>query len=407
MSNRVDTYDDDDEDFDAVPSAGPSKPPRSGPMDVDDDPEDDEDEDEEDDEDEDDEDEDEDEEMERPKKKKRRSKKRSAISRFIDTEAVVDDEDEDLDDEEEGLGPEDRGFFAGDDAEVDDNIVTAGHHRFARRQQEDEDQDLSKIAQDVTERYRRTARKYTGDTSDLPQQFLMPGVNDPFLWQIRVRPGKERDLVFQLLRKSIDLQFSTRPLEIYSAFERDSLPGMIYVEARSQQHVKQAIDGLVGVFPSRGVTLVPIDEMASLLRIKKIETTITPGSWVRIKRGKYAGDLAQVLDVTDNGEEAGLKFIPRIDLTPREENYLNNDKKRKKVGSSNGGGAPGYRPPQRFFNAEEVSKVYKNKVTMKPGSSRKFVFMGDTYNNGFIEKDVKIIGLITENVNPTLDEIAR
>jgi len=206
------------------------------------------------------------------------------------------------------------------------------------------------------------------------------------------------------MRKSLDLQFGSRPLEILSAFWRDSLPGMIYVEARSQAQVSYAISGLVGVFPSRGIVLVPIDEMASLLRIKKSSVTITPGSWVRIRRGKYAGDLAQVLDVTDNGEEAGLKFIPRIDLTPKED--FGDSKKRKK-GASNNNLPLAFRPPQKFFNAEEVSKIYKNKVSHKPGTQRKFVFQGDTYNNGFIEKDIRITGLILENVNPTLDEITR
>lgn len=210
----------------------------------------------------------------------------------------------------------------------------------------------------------------------------------------------------QLTRKALDSQiYGGTKWNINSAFERgESLPGIIYIEAKSQQDVKNAIDGLVGVFLSRGITLVPVDEMASLLRIKRIQTTITPGSWVRIKRGKYAGDLAQVLDVTDNGEEAGLKFIPRIDLTPRED--IQTDKKRKK-GAPTANQSSIFRPPQRFFNAEEVSKVFRGKVTLKPHYSRKFVFAGDTYNNGFIEKDVRITGLITENVNPTLDEIAR
>ena len=97
--------------------------------------------------------------------------------------------------------------------------------------------------------------------------------------------------MFSLMRKAIDLEYSNHPLSILSAFQRDSLPGMIYVEARSAKQVSDAINGLVGVFPSRGITLVPIEEMASLLQIKQQELTVTPGSWVRIKRGKHNGDL--------------------------------------------------------------------------------------------------------------------
>ena len=64
---------------------------------------------------------------------------------------------------------------------------------------------------------------------------------------------------------------------------------MIYVEARSAKQVNEACNGLVGIYPSRGIVLVPIEEMASLLQIKKQDVTITPGSWVRVRRGKYQG----------------------------------------------------------------------------------------------------------------------
>jgi transcription elongation factor SPT5 len=202
------------------------------------------------------------------------------------------------------------------------------------------------------------------------------------------------------MRKSIDLEFSPRPIEILSVFQRDSLPGMIYVEARSSKQVSLACQGLVGVYPSRGVTLVPIEEMASLLLIKKQDIVITPGSWVRIRRGKYIGDLAQVVDVTENGEEVGLKLIPRIDLNPREENVGPDGKKRKKtLGLTTGG----VRPPQRFFNFEEVAKVYKRQSISTRGQT--YVFQNETYRDGFMEKDFKVTAVQLDDVNPTLDEI--
>jgi transcription elongation factor SPT5 len=202
------------------------------------------------------------------------------------------------------------------------------------------------------------------------------------------------------MRKSIDLEFTPRPLEILSVFQRDSLPGMIYVEARSSKQVSQAMQGLVGVYPSRGVTLVPIEEMAALLQIKKQDVTVQPGTWVRIRRGKYAGDLAQIMDVTENGEEVGLKFIPRIDLNPRDEILGPDGKKRKKVGGVMVGSV---RPPQRFFNFEEVAKVYKRQAVSNRGGV--FVFQNDTYRDGFVEKDFRISALQLDDVNPTLDEI--
>ncbi|KAH9993332.1 early transcription elongation factor of RNA pol II, NGN section-domain-containing protein [Russula compacta] len=237
--------------------------------------------------------------------------------------------------------------------------------------------------------------------NEVPQRLLMPSVQDANLWQVRCKPGRERDLVFSLMRKSLDLEFSNHPLQILSAFERDSLPGIIYVEAHSQKQVSEACNGLVGIYPSRGVNLVPIDEMASLLLIKKQETTVNPGNWVRIKRGKYQGDLAQVVDITENGEEVGLKFVPRIDLNPKDEVAIDG-KKRKKTGLAV---STGVRPPQRFFNYEEVIKVYGRKMVSKRNQA--YIFQNDTYKDGFIEKDFKLSAIVTENVNPTLDEITR
>lgn len=214
------------------------------------------------------------------------------------------------------------------------------------------------------------------------------------------QPGRERDIVFSLMRKAIDLEYTARPLSILSAFQRDSLPGMIYVEARSSQQVSQACNGLVGVYPSRGIALVPIDEMASLLQIKKRDSTIVNGNWVRIKRGKYQGDLAQVLEVAGNGEDVALKFVPRIDFSPRDDASLDG-RKRKKTGA----GPASMRPPQSFFNYEEAIKVYGRKAVTKRHTT--YVFQNDTYRHGFIEKDFKISGLMVEGVNPTLDEIAQ
>ena len=97
-----------------------------------------------------------------------------------------------------------------------------------------------------------------------------------------------------------------------------------------------------------------IEEMASLLRIEQLDLTVTPGSCVRIRCSKYQGDLAQVMDITENGEEVGLKFIPRIDLNPKDDAMLDT-KKRKKPGA--GPSSFSMPPPQRLFNSEEVVKV--------------------------------------------------
>ncbi|KAF8957531.1 hypothetical protein BDZ97DRAFT_1906781 [Flammula alnicola] len=362
------------------------------------------DEEEEEEEDEDDDEEDEEDEDEAPGRKgKKRAKhrhKRSGLSRFLDIEAEVSDED-DEDEEEEEYGAD--AFITNAD-DVDDDMTRRNHALLdsSRHFEEEDSRSPEEIAKAVARRHKDRAAPYTGDMNEIPQRLLMPSVHDASLWQVRVKPGRERDIVFSLMRKAIDVEYSARPLNIMSAFQRDSLPGMIYVEARSAKQVQQACIGLVGVYPSRGIQLVPIEEMASLLQIRRQETTLTPGTWVRIRRGKYAGDLAQVVDLTDTGEDVGLRLVPRIDMNPRDDGSLDpSSKKRKKAAL----GAGSVRPPQRLFNFEEIIKVYGRKNVTKRNQA--YVFQNETYKEGFLEKDFKSSALITEDVNPTLDEITQ
>jgi len=310
------------------------------------------------------------------------------------------------------------------------------HQLLDRRRREFDDRDAERIAEEFRERHGRSqAARFKGDQDQVPQRLLMPSVDDPNLWQVRVKvrarfpspslpnarrlklitrvsfvhlhflqAGRERDIIFSIMRKSIDLEYSNSPLEVFSAFQRDSLPGLIYIEARSVAHVEAAIKGLVGVYVSRGINLVPIEEMSSLLKLKKKVVEIIPGSWVRIKRGKYAGDLAQVIDITENGEEVGLRFIPRIDLSPKEENL--DGKKRKKGVVTAASVALAGRPAPKFFSHEEVARAYGSRSVVPRG--KQYVFQGETYTkDGFIEKDFKINGISTEHVDPTLEEITR
>ena len=66
-------------------------------------------------------------------------------------------------------------------------VPRAADHARLNRERELNDQDLQKIAAEYSERYRRTAVRYTGDMSDVPQRLLMPSVHDANLWQVRVK----------------------------------------------------------------------------------------------------------------------------------------------------------------------------------------------------------------------------
>ncbi len=213
--------------------------------------------------------------------------------------------------------------------------------------------------------------------------------------QLTFQTGREKHIIASIFKKCFAQQYTSNPIDIQSVFYRDSLGGLIFIEARQSAAVSQAVSGVIGVYLSTGVRLVPIEEMAPLLRMKKKDIVLTPGMWVRLKRGRYAGDLAQVLDVEQmtNGV-VGIKYIPRIDLTPR-------DKKRDKKGL---GGTN--RPPARLFQYDEVKKIH-GRQSIRQTAQGTYVFENDEYVEGFCVKDIKNELVITENVAPTLEEIAR
>lgn len=76
----------------------------------------------------------------------------------------------------------------------------------------------------------------------------------------------------------------------------DHVKGYIYVESYKQTHVKAAIEGIgnlrMGFWNQQ---MVPIKEMTDVLKVVKEVTNLKPKSWVRLKRGLYKDDIAQVL----------------------------------------------------------------------------------------------------------------
>jgi len=64
----------------------------------------------------------------------------------------------------------------------------------------------------------------------------------------------------------------------------------------------------MGLYKS-SIRLIPTNEMVDVLTVRKKEPPkILPGSWVRLKRGVYSGDLAEVCAfVSQRGERERKK----------------------------------------------------------------------------------------------------
>ncbi|KAJ4292876.1 transcription elongation factor spt5 [Collariella sp. IMI 366227] len=404
----------DDEEEDERPSKGASKRPRAVVDDEDENDDEEEEEDEggavrngyDDEEEEEEEEDDEDDDIQHRHRRKRRKDTRAA---FFDIEAEVDDEDEAEDEEKDGEEIED--FI--DNAHPDD-IAESGrldddrrHRELDRRRELEASMDAEKTAEMLRARYgKRTHARGYGEMTVVPKRLLLPSVDDPGIWAVRCKEGKEREVVFSIMRRVEERLGTKNEVPITAAFERGGpnsvMKGYIYVEARRQNDIMIALDGILNVYPRTKMMLVELKDMPDLLRVIKTPN-LEPGSWVRLKKpAKHAGDLAQVLDVTENGLEARVRFIPRLDYGVRDDNLaaLSADGKRKRPG------VPGPRPPQRLFSEVEARKRHPRHIQGNPQTGT-WTYMGEDFENGFQVKDIKIQQLEVKDVNPTLEEVTK
>ena len=310
----------------------------------------------------DDEDEDEDEEDEdgTTTRHKRRPRKRRA-NMFLDVEAEVDEDEEELEEEDDDLGGED-GFIQEHDLENEEIDVgdDRRHRDLDRKRQEITDKDAERLAEEFREKYGRpAASRYRGDGANVAQRLLLPSVDDPSIWAIKCKIGKETDIITKLAKRMVTMENRGESLGITSAFQRDSLEGYIYVEARKAAFVAAAVKDIPNVYASK-LILVPIQEMPDLLRVKQQTVELVQGAYVRIKTksSKYAGDLAQVDNIDEDGTHARLRLVPRLDLSGKSDMIGADGKRLKKAMPLS------FRPPARLFNEAEVMYISLTKFCL-------------------------------------------
>jgi transcription elongation factor SPT5 len=327
----------------------------------------------------------------------------------------VDEDEEDVDEEDEEVQGE--GFIADthpdDEAELPVGAQTDDrrHRELDRQREQVQQMDAEKQAEILKERYGRS-RTTAADVAHVPKRMLLPGVDDPSIWGVKCKERKEKEAVFAVTRRIEELARSKTSCPIISAFERASMPGYLYVEARRQADVFAALDGISNVFPRTKIILVPIKEMPDLLRVIKSKA-LEVGSYVRIKRGKYAGDLAQVDDFEPNSLTASLRIVPRLDYGLNEDtkapmvdgNIKGTDKKRARAAAF-GLNKVATRPPQRLFSEIEAKrKEAKYLESIKAFDKKQWRYKNQHFVNGFLVQDFKLNHLQTENVDPKLEEV--
>lgn len=340
-----------------------------------------------DDDEEDDDEEDDDEDEGKPRKRRRKSKR----NQFLDVEAEVDDEDEEeLTDDELLEGEE--GFIQSDNEDVGRIDSSTQRRRHAELTKERfTGEDAEKMADEYRERYGRSSTAYRGDTGVVPQRMLLPSVNDPSIFRVNCRIGKEKEAVRAIQRRLQNM--SSRP-DVFSCFQRDAFGGSLYIEARNQSAVIKVCNGIPNIFTNR-LLLVPIKEYPDLLRARKSkEVELVPGTYVRVKRGLYAGDLALVENLSESGLEVQLKLVPRLSYG---RSVLDSTDMKRKRGAD--------RPPQRLFNASDAKQL-DPKNFLRNGAAQ-YTYNNEDFSHGFLIKDFKLSAISTDNVSPTLEEITK
>lgn len=354
------------------------------------------------------EEEDEDDEEDQVSRKRRKTSKRN---QFIDVEAEVDEDDEEEPEEEDDLPGEE---MHPDDlqelppgADRDDRM----HRELDRQREAQEAMDVEETAARLKERYGRQARGAGAGAAIVPQRLLLPSVNDPRIWRLKCRPGKEREIVFSIQHRIVERSKSREPVQIYSAFERSGpMSGSLYVEAMRQDDIISSLEGITHIFFGTKPQMIPVEEMPDLLRTRK-QKRLEPGMYVRPKRGLYAGDLAQVDAIEPNGTEVYLKLVPRLDYgltedanAPVMESDGQGGMKRKRVQR-----AVGQRPSARLFSEVEARKRHTRYLSKSTQSlmHNAWNYQGKEYVDGFLIEPFKIGTLETTNVNPTLEEVTK
>jgi transcription elongation factor SPT5 len=272
------------------------------------------------------------------------------------------------------------------------------------KRQADQQKDAEQIAKELDEKYRRREMQRAQRSATGAVPLTLPTVNDPSIWGVKCRPGKERDVIMAITKRIDDLIRGRQHPKVYSAFERGgTMMGYIYVEADAKQDMIAIIESIPNVFMGQAQIAIEVKERPDLLRKRK-RTPLEEGKFVRmIRPNLYKGDLAKVVEVHANGLDCTVQLVPRLDYGLGEDaNAADGGAKRKRQAF----GRTVDRPPQKLFNDVEARKRHMKYLSNSSIAGQKaFTYKGEDYQNGFLIKDVKINHVSAENVNPKMEEM--
>jgi transcription elongation factor SPT5 len=188
------------------------------------------------------------------------------------------------------------------------------------------------------------------------------------------------------------------PNQVYnvaSVIGRRSLPGWIFLEAEHLTDVHHLCKDVHHIFLSN---THPADSQDILAYLTESPAHVpTEGSWIRIHKGPYTGDLAFVIDILSGGLEVTVRIVPRINLNPGD---VSTGKRKRGKASSEIPAEAAKKPDQRLFDPSTVAAVYgENSVEPR---NQVFIFQDEIYRDGLLEIDID--GPFMEG-HPTREEL--
>ena len=341
----------------------------------------------------------------------RKRKKKGGVSDFFIEEAEVDD---DAEEDETAWGDDfENDNFGLEREEVEAGISARDIEAKMRKGKEhggigfgEEKLDEEAINAYYRNRYNEDAiaqerfgQSGEAMSDEITQQTLLRGVKDPNLWMVKCQIGMEKETLLKLMHKFLAFQHTDERLQIRSIVVPEHVKGYIYIEAFKQTHVKQAIEGVSNLRLGQWTQkMVPIKEMTDVLRVVKEQVGLKPKQWVRLKRGVFKDDLAQVDYVDMAQNQVHLKLLPRIDYsrfrgalrTGASDDSAKRNKKK--------------RPPSKLFDPEKVRSI--GGEISNDGDF--LLFEGNRFSRkGYLYKNFAMNAILAEGVKPTLTELEK
>lgn len=98
--------------------------------------------------------------------------------------------------------------------------------------------------------------------------------------------------------------------EVGRVFYAKGAPGRVYVQARNSDVAYELCKDSSDLYLNN-VSIVPLEDIQQLLSMRERDTP-EEGWWIRIRRGKYKGDIGQVVELSNETNQLTVKVVPRM-----------------------------------------------------------------------------------------------